>query len=295
MQTFAFWELLYISQRFDARRKSIFAEFDRSGGSTWTQILSASLETIQAITTRILMFQTPSSANPAPKQEVKHEVEIIPSIASPLRQDNILARAPPSSWTASTAKSLGQSRSSSGALSPQAKGYLSTARQKLIKQLPDSTAPTRSLASMYQRVLESPFGYPFRHTFARRVNSIIFESPNSDMHQIIHAIDSISSLTAASLTEDQYGTVSKDILTVIRTFVATLGRIDAFVQGLPVHWADLDFEERDGSGRKVEEVELVTAHLKTGLKQLIDVFGNYAPELGLGKGELRDAKRIAGL
>ena len=115
------------------------------------------------------------------------------------------------------------------------------------------------------------------------------------MHQIVYAIDSISSLSAASLNEDQFGTVSKDIPTVIRTFVATLSRIEAFVQGLPVHWTDLDFEERDGSGRKVEEVELVTAHLRAGLKQLIDVFGIYASELGLGKDELREAKRIAGL
>ena len=222
-------------------------------------------------------------------------MESLPSIASPLRQDNILTRAPPPSWTASTARSLGQSKPSSGPLSPQAKRYLDTARQKLIKQLPDSTAPTRSMASVYRRVLESPFGYPFRHTFARRVNSIIFGSPISDMHQIVHAIESISSLSAASLTEDQYGTVSKDIPTVIRTFAATLGSIEAFLQGLPVHWTDLDFEERDGSGRKVEEVELMKAHLKAGLKQVIDVFGGYAQELGLGRGELREAKRIAGL
>lgn len=46
----------------------------------------------------------------------------------------------------------------------------------------------------------------------------------------------------------------------------------------------MDFSEAD---RKVEEVDLIVSTLKTGLKDMIDAFGMYATELGLGEGEIR--------
>ena len=155
--------------------------------------------------------------------------------------------------------------------------------------------PKGSISSLYDRILQSHLGFLLQQTFARRVNTILFDSPYSDLYQIVNAIDSVSSLTTASLKEDQFGTVSKDIPKVIRTFVSTSNAVQAFVQGLPPHWTDVDFQDSDGGGRSIKEVELVSEHLKAGLKQVTEAFGDYAVDLGLGFGEMREAKRIAGM
>ena len=60
----------------------------------------------------------------------------------------------------------------------------------------------------------------------------------------------------------------------------------------PPHWTDVQYRESD---RRIEEVEIVLGALKGGLKSMVRVFGKYAGDLGIGEGELRAARRVAGV
>lgn len=78
--------------------------------------------------------------------------------------------------------------------------------------------------------------------------------------------------------------------TLISTFVSTTLMLEEFVAQFPVHWTDVEFKNR-----RVEEVEAILGCLKGGLKELVNAFGPYANELGIGAGEMRMAKNVAGM
>ena len=142
--------------------------------------------------------------------------------------------------------------------------------------------------------LHRPIGTLFRQTFQRRLAAVILGSPYSELASILNAIDAISTLAYASLKEDQFGTANKDIPIIIRTFTSVINNIDRMVKTMPVHWTDIDFIEADGLGRRVEDVEFIKKHLTTNLRRLLDAFGNYAEDMGLGKAELTAARQAVG-
>lgn len=129
---------------------------------------------------------------------------------------------------------------------------------------------------------------PFRQTFQRRVRSVVLGSPNSQFGQIVDAVDALSSLAVASLNEDRYGTVSKDVAVLIRTYANTITALEAFVGGVAVHWTDVEFHDR-----KVDEVDLILARLKTALSEMIGGFGQYAEELEISEQEMDTARTVA--
>ena len=204
--------------------------------------------------------------------------------------------------TGAIAKSLGDSPSPSGPLSPRAKQLLGTAletaRDKVLtKEQLDAIDPATIKSSVHEYIMQflrSPIGTPFRQVFKRRLSSVILGSPYSELASILNAIDSISALAYASLTEDQFGTANKDIPIIIRTFTSVISNIDRIVNSMPVHWTDIDFDEANGFGRRVEDVEFIKSHLKTNLRRLVDAFGDYAVSMGLGAAELSAARLAAG-
>ena len=82
---------------------------------------------------------------------------------------------------------------------------------------------------------------------------------------------------------------------MIRTFANTIQSVERIIQQMPIHWTDTEFQERDGDGRRIEEIELVLEHLRWGLRQLLQDFGPYALDLGLGQGELQACRGIVGI
>ncbi|MCJ1244344.1 hypothetical protein MMC30_001542 [Trapelia coarctata] len=309
-KTFAFWELLYIGNQFEARRKSIFSEIDRAGGTTWSQAATFCLDTISGINDRIDKFYNPPSTTIVPvvsTQQPQEPLQTLPRLSSALRQDPVLTNAPPptnrrkkiEANVGSTAKYYGQSPSSRTSLSPRVKKVGRMARDKLLtKEQQNAIKPATIASSVYEyfvQYLRTPVGAPFRRTFKRRLASVVLGSPESQLQPIICAIDSISCLAIASLKEDQFGTANKDIPMIIRTFVSSITNIERITQNMPVHWTDTEFEEADGKGREVKEVELVKDHLKFGLSQLVLAFGNYAVDMGLSRSELGTARETADL
>ena len=307
-QAFAFLELGFISQRFDARRKAIYSDIDRATGSVWTQIMTLCLGNILDINNRITAFQNPTSASAPPQQKIT--IQTLPRISAPLRQDNVFRNPPPpttsrekfESGIGAIAKSYGQSPQTPKPAKylenqrAETQRYLEAARQKLLTNGPQETIKGSGLVAQYNeytlRFLRSPFGYPFRQTFSRRVCSVILGSPYSELGIVIDSANALSALALASLKEDSYGRVAKDVPLLIRVFVSTITAIEAFVGSLPAHWTDVEFSEAD---RQVEEIDLIFETLKTGLRSMVGAFGKYATELDLGREELRTARQVAGI
>lgn len=267
------------------------------------------LSNILAISNRIAEFQNPSTKSAAPPQRIT--TESLPSISSsPLRQENIFTNAVPPATTREKiessvgliAKSYGQSPQHAKPLkfleSHRAEGekYLGVARQKLLTQGQQESLSSSGLLAKYNayliRFLRSPFGRPFRRTFKRRVSTVVLGSPVGELNSIIDSVNALTALALASLTEDNYGKVAKDVPLLIQAFVSVIQSVEGFVRNLPVHWTDVEFSDSD---RRGEEVDLVVGSMKAGLKEMVDAFGKYATELGLTERDMKAAGRVAGV
>lgn len=241
--------------------------------------------------------------SPPPQQQAI--LQSLPRISAPLRQDQVFRnsfqptthREKVQSSIGAFAKSYGQSLPSQqpgSPLTPRTKQYLGVARNKLLTQGQQQALSPAGLTASFNeyvmRFLRSPLGLPFRQTFQRRVRTVVLGSPNSQFGQIIDAVDALSFLAIASLKEDVYGRVSKDVAVLIRTYANTITALEAFVRGVAVHWTDVEFHDK-----KVDEVDLILASLKGALREMIREFGPYAGELGVSEQELDTARTVAGI
>ncbi|KAL8787597.1 MAG: hypothetical protein Q9213_002159 [Squamulea squamosa] len=304
LQAFAFWELAEISRNFPNRRVLIFRDIDRPGGPAWSQISSECLKILQAVNNRITEYGQPSAQQQALSKP--QEVQSLPRIGAPLKEGQVLVNPPPPSTrremvetkVGSFAKSIGNNPPTSyqNPLSPKTQQYLEAARNKILtpeQQQAITPAHVQSRFNVYMtRFLQSWLGQPFRQTFARRVQSIVFGQPYSELSLILDAVESLKIFATASITEDDYGKVAKDIPVIIRTFITTYQNLERFTATLPVHWTDVNFEEDQ---RKTEDVLIVLSALRQGLEELVRVFGGFSKELGIGEGDMRVAKAIAGM
>ncbi len=304
-QTFAFWELLYISQCFPVRRKSFFEDIDRPGGPAWTQILNASLDIIQGVNSRAIEFQNPPASGPPPAQQ-QGNPQPLPRLTAPLNQGNIFTSSPPPTNRREKAavglgnmtKSLNQKQATQGSqspLSPKVKGLLTNGADKVMtKERQQSFSPSATRNQIYGyilRFLRSPLGVPFRQTLARRATVVVLGSPYGEISTIVDAIDSITRLSISSLTEDPFGKVQKDVPTIIRTLMRSIPHLEALKQNLQPHWTDVEYN--DQGSRRVEEVDIIIGSLRGGLREVLRAFGEYAENLGLGVGEMRVARETA--
>lgn len=95
--TFAFWELCLISQEYPDRRKEIFKDIDREGGTAWTQIMKISEGIIKGITYRINESQNPQSTaskEPEPAKAATTNTETTTSSSSAIQTLPRLTPAP---------------------------------------------------------------------------------------------------------------------------------------------------------------------------------------------------------
>lgn len=249
------------------------------------------------ISNRIAEYQ-----HPTPKAAPQITIETLPRISSTtIRQDNIF-RNPQAPSTGTIAKSYGQApqppkpMETIQHLRSSTAGYLNQAQQKLLTQGQQETFSKSGALTLYNdyliRFLHSPAGYPFRQTLKRKIRTVVLGTPYSALHPIIDSITTLSTLAKASITEDPYGTVAKDVPLLIRAFVSTISTIENFVSTLQPHWTDVEFSETD---RQVEEVEMIMKALKAGLRDIVAEFDAYTTELGMAAGEIRTAKAVAGM
>ncbi|KAK2763980.1 hypothetical protein FQN54_009599 [Arachnomyces sp. PD_36] len=289
VKTFAFWELCYISQRFPDRRKAIFNDIDREGGATWTQILNASTNVIQGISTRIQEYQNPTTSAEAEKAKASTEssksapIQTLPRLTPAPSGENIFLNPPKpgandkfGAGFGSVARSYGQSadwtpaarataremidRASTAVLSPERKKRITSSAQDL-KLLTDSSASAagsdasaKTAHPLIVKFFRSPLGRPFSQPFARRLRSIVLGSPHSSLSSIVDSIESLTRLLVASLAEDQFGKVQADVPTVVRLFTVTITTLQDFVDsGLDLNWVDVDIIPAQSTDPEQEE------------------------------------------
>lgn len=327
VKTFAFWELCLISEQFADRRKAIFSDIDREGGSAWSQISQSATEVVKGISDRINETTNPSSRQATPPAEQPEPVlHTLPRLSEPPKEGNFFASSPKATSRqekfgeafSTAAKSYGQSpdwtpvarakardvfdRASTVMLSPERKRKLLSSTQEF-KLLTDGT-PTRKPENVHPLIaqfLRSPLGQPFRQTYARRLSSIVLGSPYAAVSPIVDAVESLHRLLVASLQEDNYGTVQSDVPGIVRLFTDTIKTLEMFVDGgLDAHWTDINFPpssnpEAQAVARRVPNVELVLHALKRSLADLLSVFNPYMRDIGLVGKDLRLAKEAAGL
>ncbi|KAL8874251.1 MAG: hypothetical protein Q9174_000371 [Haloplaca sp. 1 TL-2023] len=304
VRTFAYWELAIISQQFPERRIAIFRDIDRQGGSAWSQIFSGCLNTINAVSTRINDFgKLPVQQQTSIKPE---DLQSLPRLGGPLREEAVFMNSPPpktkremvETKVGAIAKSYGNNPVSSygSPISPKTQQYLESARNKIFSPEQQQAMTPAAVQSQFNtyltHFLRSSIGQPFRQTFARRVRSIAFGQPYSELPTIIHAVLSLTRLATASLQEDNYGKVSRDIPLLLNTFITTHQVLQQFVTTLPPHWTDVEFEEGQ---RKTEDVKALLGVLEYGIREILKAFGGFAGDVGIDEKDLRVARSIAGL
>lgn len=330
VKAFAFWELSLITQRLPERRKAIFNEIDRDSGATWSQVFSSTTEIIKTIAARIEASKAVMPApEPATKALVKSEpvqptIQTLPRLTSALKDEGVFAASPKATSHqdkfgeafSSAAKSYGQSpdwtpkarararlvfdRASAVILTPERKEkLLASDGFKLFSNAATAYKPENY--STVTQFLRSPLGQPLRQTFARRASRIVLGTPESSLCVIVDAVQSLTRLLVASLTEDQYGKVQTDVPSAIRLFTDTIMTTEAFVYNdLGVHWTDVNFAsdrtpESQLKARKVPEVEFVLDALRSGLKDLLTSFKPYLQDINIQGKDLRLARAAAGI
>lgn len=291
VKTFAFWELVIIAQKHTERRKAIFADIEREGGTTWSQMLNAALDVVQDITTRIEAATTKAKTPEASQDADAMEIDSLPRIAPPIKESPIYANSPqPQTRTQELesyidwgAKRIGQSKrpfSPSVSKSKKLLKYVSPAGVS-----PDNITSTNFFKYAWSRLQTSPVGYFFRTPFSRKVNTTILGTPHSNAALIIDAIESIIRMQVSSLSEDIYGKVIQGVPTTVRAFTSTINAIETFVEN--------DVLEEATQDADIEEVEVVLARLKAGLAELLSAFQLYLTDQGVSAAEHRQAQNAA--
>jgi nucleoporin NDC1 len=292
----AFWELAFISQSFENRRRSIYQEIDRNGGSTWSQLLALSLNEVKSIQSRIHTFRN----GPAPKTSTvpPSAVEYYEPVATQPKSDtNILSPSkPPASYRDLTRRKIDdyiKSKGSHPGAENPAKLLIERGAKEVIDRANIQPKVIRANASGYMAgFLRSPAGYPFRQTFPRLITSVVCGTPFSRSSIIIDAISAISKLAAQSITEDQPGQVQKDIPTLTRSLADALGEVEGFVASTAPHWTDVEFQENQR--RSAPEVEAVIEALRTGIEDILLAFGEYFGSMGVSAQEVRRWRTLVG-
>jgi nucleoporin NDC1 len=293
---FAFWELVYISQRYEGRRKNIFEDIDRKGGSTWSQILAVCLETITGIDSRITEFEDPKAA--AAKLAQKEEpIPGLPRLAMPLKDgmnqpgDLFSLPTPPSSRGAGVIEAVGTFAKNHGQSPQPASPRTRRLLDHVLNQKQKQEVEAQGLSVLFKEwavmFLKTSLGWPFRQEYRRKIAAVVLGSPYGDVGIIVDAIDSLTRFAVKSLKEDRYGNVQRDVKLIIQTFTETVTKLEKFRNTLGFHWTDVAKKQES------PEVETILNSLKEGLNALITAFGDYSEDLRLSQSEMRMAREAA--
>ncbi|KAA8574274.1 hypothetical protein EYC84_005771 [Monilinia fructicola] len=301
-RAFAFWELVEIAQRYQGRRKAIFEDIDRAGGSAWSQILEACLETVNGISRRIDEYdpqKQPPVINVYEEQEISEPVSSLPRLLTvPLKnepQGGLVKKPQPAeSRSMRYLEAVGSFAKSQGELSPPDK----ISRSRQLKDDEKKAKTKDAQPTQFQRpegiqsilreqvtlLLRLPIGAPFRQEYRREIASVVLGTPHGDLGIMVDAIDSITRFAVCSLLEDKYGKVQRDIKDIVETYTQTIIKLQAFRTQLGAHWTDVEGQQES------PEVDLLLAVLKSGLKELVGAFGDYIVELKISQTEFRAAR-----
>ena len=274
VKSYAFWELDTIAQRFPERRKAIFTDIEREGGSCWGQMQDLALNVVREIDSRIV-----ATAPEPPNGSVT--IQTLPQLTASLSSEPIIVAATPprslgekvASDTGSILKALGQSDQPwNPALS----------KSKALIEYLQSTGVIETFMIWVSQLQASPVGWGFRPSKQGQINAVVLGTPYANAAMAVDAVDSVTRMLVASLSEDVYGQAISGVPEAVRTFANAISAMEAFLQ-----------QNAKGVNAGIEEVETVLERLKAGLTELLSAFQLYLSDVGLGAAELREARRLA--
>lgn len=286
---------MYIAQKYEGRRRTIYEDIDRPGGSTWLQILAAGLGEVEGISKRIADFGKPAVSAPAPSQLPPADDVRLPRLTQPLssglQAPGDLLASPGSRPRSFETNILTRNKTSSNALSPKAKALMSKAESQLFSPEQQATKQTEGYVGLFREniisFLRLSYAAPFRQEYRRKIVAVALGRPHGDVGVIVDAIDSLTRLTVCSLQEDKYGNVQKDVKTIIQVFTSAITGLESFRSTAGMHWTDIERKQES------PETDLILYALKSGLKELVEAFGDYSEDLRLSQSELRMAREAA--
>jgi nucleoporin NDC1 len=301
MQSFAMWELSLIAQKFEVRRKAIYADIDRKDGPMWSQVYGTCMEVIRSIETRADSYgkaEAPVAvAAPAVRQgEVKRDG------IRQLSKDPIVRNARPHSSKAmqligQSAQSVGNSSDGSSLkkLSPYAKKTWKHAKDQLLSEEQQEAVSPEALRSRVGTItlklinmgVFDWFQALLRQDYGTDLAAAALGTPQAEPWLYVNAVRALTQLAVHSLGEDQYGSVHRDVPSVIRTLTLVIRKVEDLKQRVPVHWTDA------GYPKESTDVEQVLRAMRTGLGEVVASFEPYSQDLRLTPGDLRLAKEAA--
>lgn len=311
MQCFAMWELSLIAQKFEERRKTIYADIDRKEGPMWSQVYAVCMEVIKSIETRAESYgkveKPETEEERARKQVVKYEADR-KAIARketfrPLSEskDPIFRGSPTQTGKAmqilnQSAQAIGNSSDSSSLkkLSPYAKKTWKHAKDQFLSEEQQDAVSPEALKSGFETMalwLIGNLGWCkalLRQDYRTDLAAAALGTPNAESWLYVNAVRALTQFAVHSLGEDQYGNVHRDVASIIRTLTSVIRKIEDLRQRVPMHWTDA------GSPKESPEVEQVLSAMQVGLGEVVASFEPFSHDLRLTPGDLRLAKEAAG-
>lgn len=262
----------------------------------WSQVYAICLEVVKTMEKRIDDYGKP----PPPPVAAQQEPVIEPRArtSAPPKDDPIFQTRPASkTMRGEVEKVLGQvardpSQTPLSQLSPRALKTFRDARDKMLtpeqQQALDPARASGFVQSLSLWVIQNEHvGWIFRQSFRRRFAAAVLGTPYSETSHHINAVDALTNLVVHSLSEDKFGNVHRDVTTIVRTFTVVIRKLEAFKNGFPIHWTDVE------KNKDAPEVDAVLNALKTGLAEIVKEFEPYAVDLRLSRTDLRLAREAS--
>ncbi|KAF3907282.1 hypothetical protein ABW20_dc0110052 [Dactylellina cionopaga] len=270
----AFKELLFIATEATPRRESIFKELTKPV-CTLKQIMTECREAIKVIVPSLApAIEPPSSVLPVKDPS---PIKNIPGFSpkKPL-EENVL-RTP-------MAKTFVDQWQAAPGNTPTSPINFDSIKTHLIKK---EIIESR-VYSFLNPILYSQYGDIFRFTIQRKTTSLL---PDANMQ--VDAINALTSFICASLKEDIYGMVQKDLPEILEELTKISTVLEGYISDPPLHWTDIHakqvLDEQSLSSREAlfpEAIELQTT-INDALRSIGDAFGPYFKQMDLSV----DAKR----
>ncbi|KAF3936406.1 hypothetical protein ABW19_dt0202710 [Dactylella cylindrospora] len=264
----AYRELSYIANEVPSRRETIFKDLTKPV-SAWQQILTECRTVIGAIAANLVPPPAPApdatvAKAPSPIKEIKDFKPQQPSEENVLRTP--MRKTVVDQWQATPGNM------------PSSPINVDAIKAHFIKK---ETIESK-IYDYLSPVLNSEYGDIFRLTIQRKTASLL---PEAGLQ--VDAIKSLSGFIRASLKEDDYGMVQKDLPSILEELVKTAGVLEGYMANPPLHWTDIHgkalLEKKTEEAKKelfAEPVALVEA-IDEALNSIGDAFDEYLDKLGL--------------
>ncbi|KAK6535144.1 hypothetical protein TWF694_001622 [Orbilia ellipsospora] len=275
----AFRELSFIATEMPQRRDSIFKELTKPI-PTLKLILTECREIVGVIATNLspppeATTGTSDVKNPSPVKEIKGFSPQKPS------DENIL-RTP-------AKKSVVEQWQATPGNMPTSPINLDAIKTHMIKR---ETVETK-MYSLLNPILKSQYGDVFRITIQRKTTNLL---PCASMQ--IDALNAMVGFIYASLKEDTYGMVQKDLAEILEELTRVSSALECYIANPPLHWTDIHakkiLESGSASAREAlfPEAVLLLATVDDGLQKIGEAFNPYFDVMGLSTDVRRKIRRV---